>query len=100
MAVLAVVNNRRLLLRIFIKILADGVTDVLFDGYRAHLAVMLGAAVFLQRFAGVEAVAALLTSDCLAVGSVLTNSLKKKINISKKLNFIKMNFDRYFREDV
>ena len=83
MAVLAVINNRRLLLRVFIKILADGVTDILFGGYR-H-AVMLDAAVFLQRFAGVEAVAALVTADSLAVGPVLTNSLKKKIDISKQI---------------
>ncbi len=92
MAVLAVVNNRRLLLRIFIKILADGVTDVLFCGYRGHMAVMLGAAVFLQRFAGVEAVAALLTADSLAVGPILANSLKKKRNMSKKIKLIKNQF--------
>ena len=79
---MAVVNNRRLLLRIFIKILADSMADVLFGDSR-H-AVMLDAAVFLQRFAGVEVVAALITTDSLAIRAILAHSLKKKIIISNK----------------
>ncbi len=83
---MAVVNNRRLLLRIFIKILADSMADVLLGDSR-H-AVMLYTAVFLQRFAGVEVVTALITTDGLAIRAIFAHSLKKKIIISNKTSNI------------